>query len=92
MYHSEFHFWSSHLYLQTFFATSLPQSLWLLLPHQYWILRRTALGYSVVALCRGDPEALDLQNWPFPTLQQFIEEIDFGVDQLEGLDPRLGGS
>lgn len=30
--------------------------------HQYWILSGTPLGYSVVALCHGDPPALDLQD------------------------------
>ena len=34
--------------------------LWSLLHHQYWILTRTPLRYSVVALCHGDSAALDL--------------------------------
>ena len=60
--------------------------LWLLLPHQYQVLTGTPLGYPVVALCHGYPEALDLQDWPFLTLQEFIDEIDFGVSQLKTLD------
>ena len=38
------------------------QGLWLLLHYQYWILTGTPLGYPVVALCHGDPAALDLQG------------------------------
>jgi hypothetical protein len=37
------------------------------------------LGYPIVALCHGDPAALDLQNWPLHTLQQLIDEVDVGI-------------
>jgi hypothetical protein len=39
--------------------------LWLLWHHQYWILMGTPPGYPVVALCHGDPAALDQYDWPF---------------------------
>ncbi|KAL6037913.1 hypothetical protein STEG23_003322, partial [Scotinomys teguina] len=37
-------------------------------------------GCPVVALSRGDPAALDLQDWPFHI--QIIDGVDVGVDQL----------
>ena len=44
------------------------------------------------ALCHGDPAALDEQVWPFHMLQQFIDDVDFGVGQLKALDLSLPGS
>lgn len=32
--------------------------------------------HRAVALCHGYPEALDLQDWPFYMLQQFIDGVD----------------
>ena len=49
----------------------LIQGFWLLLHNQYWIFMGTLLRYPVVALCHRDLPALDLQNKPFHTLQQF---------------------
>jgi hypothetical protein len=31
--------------------------------------------YPVVSLCHGDPAALDLQDRPLPSLQQFIDGV-----------------
>lgn len=42
-------------------------------PHQ------TPPGYSVVALCCGDPAALEQQDWPFHVPQQFTDDVDIGV-------------
>ena len=50
---------------------------------------QTLLRYPVV-LCHEDSEALDLQDWPLHTLQQFIDGIDVGVGQLKALDLGLG--
>ena len=44
------------------------------------------------ALCHGDAAALDLQNQPFHPLQQIIDVVDVGVDQLKALDLGLEGS
>ena len=52
-----------------FIAVSGPKLLASATHHQYWILTRTPLLYSVVALCHGDPRALELQ--------QFIDDVDF---------------
>ena len=68
----------------------LVRGLWLLLLCQYWILIWTPLRYPVVALCHGEP--LVLQDWPFYPLQQFTDEVDVGVSQLEALDLGLGSS
>jgi hypothetical protein len=62
--------------------------LWLLLLHQYWNFIGTPLRYPVVALCRGDPAALDLQHWPFLVLQQFISGVNVRVDQFKDLGLR----
>jgi hypothetical protein len=35
---------------------------------------------------------LVLQDWPFYPLQQFTDEVDVGVSQLEALDLGLGSS
>jgi hypothetical protein len=49
----------------------------------------TPLRYPVIALCRGESAALGLQNWPFHTLQQIIDRVDFAVVQLSfGFGPR----
>ena len=53
--------------------------------YQYWILTGTSLRYPVVALCHGDPAALDLQERPLHMLQQFIDGTDVGVGQLKAL-------
>lgn len=42
-------------------------------PHQ------TPPGYSVVALCCGDPAASEQQDWPFHVSQQFTDDVDIGV-------------
>ena len=49
-------------------------------------------SYPVVALCHGDPAALDQQDWPFHVPQPVMDDVDFGVGQLKALDLRLGGS
>lgn len=68
-------------------------SLLLVLLH-YWpfTLTRT-LGYLVVALCCGEPAALDMKNWPPYMLQQFIDGMDVGSGgSLIALVLDLGGS
>jgi len=54
--------------------------------YQYWIVTGAPLRYPVFALCHGGPSALDLQDWPFHTLQQIIDGVDIGVGQLKALD------
>jgi hypothetical protein len=49
----------------------LVKGFWLLLQYKYWILIRT-LQYPVVALCLGDPVALDLYDRSLHALEQFI--------------------
>lgn len=62
-------------------VTGLVRGLWLLLRDQYWILICTPLGYPVVvALCRGGPAALGLQDRHAP--QQIINGVNVWVDQL----------
>lgn len=56
------------------------------------MLTVTPLSYPVVALCREDPTALDLKDWSFHLLQQFIGRVDVPVGQLRPLDLGLGGS
>jgi hypothetical protein len=65
--------------------------LWILLCYQYSVLTGTLLRYSVVALCHGDPAALDLQSWLLNMLQQFIDGVDVSVRQLKASDLGLGG-
>ena len=52
----------------------------------------TPSSFPVVALCHGDPAALDQQDWPFHMSQQFTNEIDFRAGQLRALDLDLGGN
>lgn len=61
------------------------EGLWFLLHYQCWIqmLSRTPPGCPVVAGCRGDPEALPLQEQPLHTLQQLLDGVDAGVCQLK---------
>ena len=47
------------------------------------------LGYPVVALCHGDPAALDLQDWLFHGTQPFTDDIDLGIGQHRTLDLSL---
>ena len=68
---------------------SLVRGLWFLLHYQYWIL---TVRYPVVALCHGDPVALELQDWSLHVLQQIIDGVDVGAGQLRDLDLGLGGS
>ena len=56
-----------------------------LLYHQDWILPRMHLRYPVVALCHGDPAALEEQHWSIHLLQQFIAGVDDGVGQVKAL-------
>ena len=37
----------------------------------------TPPGYSVVALCYGDPSDLEQQNWPFHMSQPSADDIDW---------------
>ena len=55
----------------------------LLLYHEYWVLTRTPPSIQLLPLYHGDPEALDLQDWPFYPLQQFTYEVDIRVGQLK---------
>lgn len=73
----------THLHLQHSlqWVIDLAQGLWHLLQYQYWMLSETPLGYSVVALCHGDPEALGLQDLPFYMLQQFKDRVYIWVDK-----------
>jgi hypothetical protein len=52
----------------------------------------TPPSYPVVALCHGDPAALEQQDWLFQESQTFTDGIDFGVGRLRALDLSLGGS
>jgi hypothetical protein len=70
----------------------LCRGLWLLLHNQYWLLIRTLLRYPADALCHGDHATLDLQNWPFHKLHQFIDGVNVEVGQLKALNLGLGGS
>jgi hypothetical protein len=57
----------------------LSPGFWLLLHYQDCILTGTPLEYPVVVSCHGNPEALDLQDWPFHTLQEIIQDgVDLG--------------
>lgn len=53
---------------------------------------RAPLRYPIIALCNGDPLALDLQEWLLHKLQQFTDGVDAGVGQLKALILGLGGS
>lgn len=57
----------------------LIRGLWLLVHYKYWTLTGTLLRYPVVALCHGDPAALDLQDPPLHLPQQLIDGVDVGV-------------
>lgn len=70
----------------------LVRGLWLLLFPGYWAITGSALGYHIAALCHRDPVALDLQVWPHPMLQQFIDLVDVGVAQVVDQVLDLGGS
>ena len=50
------------------------------------MLTRTPPSYPVVALCHGDPAALEQQDWPLLDSQPFTNDIDVGVGQLRALD------
>jgi len=52
----------------------------------------TPRRYPVVALCYGDPAALDLQDQPLRVLQQLTDEVDVRVDPLRALNLGLDGS
>jgi hypothetical protein len=65
----------------------LVQGLWLLWYHQYHILPRTPPSPPVVAVCHGDLAALEQQDCPFYTAQQFADNVDLGVGQLKALGP-----
>lgn len=52
----------------------------------------TPLRCLVVALCHGDPGALDQQGQALHMLQQFIDGAVVGMGQLKALDLGLGGS
>lgn len=48
---------------------------------------------SCCCLCHGNSTALDQQDqWPLYMLQQFTDDIDFGVSQLKASDLGLGGN
>lgn len=53
----------------------------LLSTHPYLQIFTTSISqglFSDVGLYHGEPVALDLQDWLFYTLQQIIDEVDFG--------------
>ena len=50
--------------------TGLVWGLWLPPYYQYWILTKTPLRYTAIALCHGNPGALDRQDWSLNKLQQ----------------------
>ena len=52
----------------------------------------TPPSYPVVALCYGDPAALEQQDWPFPTSHPLANDIDLGMGQFRALDLGLGDS
>ena len=54
-------------------------------------LTGTPLKYTVVALCHGDPVALNLSDPALHVLQQFINGVDVGVSQFKALDVGLRG-
>jgi hypothetical protein len=41
--------------------------------------------YPVVALCRGDSAALNLEDLTLHIVQQFIDRVDVAVSQLKAL-------
>ena len=65
---------------------ALSATLSILDPHPYfsWI--------GSCCLCHGDPAAFYLQDRALHRLQQFTDEVDAGVGQLQALDLGLGGS
>jgi hypothetical protein len=50
------------------------------------MLTLTPPSYPVVALCHGDPAALEQQDWPWHDSQSFTNDVDVGVGQLRALD------
>lgn len=97
VYHSVFHniplspntfIWKCSLQ----WVNGLVQDLWLLLHHQYWFFTGTPPGYHVVALYYGDPAVLDQQGQAFHEFQEFTDDVDFAVGQLEVLGLGLGGN
>jgi hypothetical protein len=67
-------------------------ALWVLWHHQYWVLTGTPPSYPVVALCHGDPAALEQQDWPFHVLQRSTDDVGSEVGLLKALDLDLGCS
>ena len=59
---------------------------------KYWILTKTSPGYPVVALCHGDPAALEQRDWLFHASQPFADDIELAVGQFAALLMDLGGS
>lgn len=72
-------------------VTRVVRGLWLVLHPQYW-LSLLYLGCAIVALCPGDPGAVDLQVQPLPMPQQFIDEVGAGAGDCVVLALGLGGS
>lgn len=56
------------------------------------VLVGTPPGCSVVALCGGDPETVDLHCQPFHVLQKIIDGVHVRVGQLKALNPGLEGN
>ncbi|KAL6031843.1 hypothetical protein STEG23_030819, partial [Scotinomys teguina] len=60
--------------------------------HIGWALTGAPLRYPVVALCHGGPSALILLDQFLHVLQQFIDGMGVGLDQLIALVLGLGGN
>jgi len=71
-------------------GVGLVQGLWLLLHHQLCILTQTTPEYPAAALRHEDAEASDLEDRTLHLLQQLIDGVDVGVNQLQGVDLGLG--
>lgn len=81
---------TTHLYLQMYIAMGLVQGVWFC--YTINIGSSPELLLDIPLFLCGASTALDLQVQPLHVLQQFMDEVDVGVDQLKALDLSLGGS
>lgn len=76
--------------VRMYLVIGLVQGLWFLLHYWTWALIKAPPGYPVVALCCGDPTALDLQIRSLHIFQQTIDGVDDGAGQFITLGLGLG--
>ena len=60
--------------------------------YQYWTLTETLIRHPAGAQSHSDPATLVLQGHHLNVVQQLIDRVDDGVDQLKVLDLGLGHS